>query len=378
MVDYKNWRSLSRASQGGSADWNPEGHRPRQKSSVIRVLVVAGFLALAVASAVLLAKGVGWTRAHSPDSTVAANGATSRSVTVEGGMTASQIGALLEEQGIIASSAAFVDLVTDRASENKLQPGKYTFEQGLQLIDIVDMLEQGSSSSRYKVLIPEGLAISQIKARLDAEGKLSGTEYEGLSKQLAALELPSLAGVQVTGVKTVEGLLFPATYFLYEGQGAADLMKAQLAAFTNNTSALPWEKAKALDVTPYQIVIIGSMIEKEVKIPAERAKVARVIYNRLARDMRLDIDATVRYALDKWTGALTDADLAVDSPYNTRRYKGLPPAPICSPGEAALRAALEPVAGDWLYYLVRDSSGNHDFFLNLEDFNQAKANMPTQ
>jgi UPF0755 protein len=337
-----------------------------------------GFLALVVASAVLLAKGIGWAQAHSPNSTVAAPGATSRVVTIEGGMTASQIGSLLEKQGVIASSAEFVDLVTDRASENKLQPGKYTFEQGLQLIDIVDMLEQGSGSSRYKVLIPEGLAISQVKARLDAEGKLSGTEYENVTKQLTTFELPSLAGVQVTDVNTMEGLLFPSTYFLYEGQGVTDLIKAQLLAFTSKTSALPWEKARTLGVTPYQIVIIASMIEKEGSVPGERAKIARVIYNRLARNEPIGVDAAIRYAVGKWTEPLTVADLAVDSPYNTRLKKGLPPTPVCNPGEATLQAALEPADGDWLWYVLKDTTGNHLFTADYKEFLRAKENMPSQ
>jgi UPF0755 protein len=378
MVESKKWRSRGRASQGASTGWSTQGQPSKRKWTVTRMLVIVGFLALVIASAVLLAKGVGWAQAHSPNSTVAAQGATSRVVTIEGGMTASQIGSLLEKQGVIASSAEFVDLVTDRASENKLQPGKYTFEQGLQLIDIVDMLEQGSGSSRYKVLIPEGLAISQIEARLDAEGKLSGTEYENLTKQLTTFELPSLAGVQVTDVNTMEGLLFPSTYFLYEGQGVTDLIKAQLLAFTSKTSALPWEKAQALGVTPYQIVIIASMIEKEGSIPAERAKIARVIYNRLARNEPIGVDAAIRYAVGKWTEPLTGADLAVDSPYNTRLKKGLPPTPVCNPGEATLRAALEPADGDWLWYVLKDTTGNHLFTADYKEFLRAKENMPSQ
>ena len=107
-------------------------------------------------------------------------------------------------------------------------------------------------------------------------------------------------------------------------------------------------------------------------------KVARVIYNRLALDMPLQIDATVRYAVNKWTGALTQADLATQSPYNTYANKGLPPAPICNPGEAALRAALEPIDGDWIYYVLQDTSGNHFFTSSYEEFLQAKENQPIQ
>ena len=128
------------------------------------------------------------------------------------------------------------------------------------------MLEKGEVSAPYKVTIPEGWAISQVKAQLDEDGKISGSEYEELSKQLSQFEMPFLAGVQLTDVTTLEGLLFPSTYFLSEGQSAAELLKQQLQAFTAKTSTVPWPNATALKVTPYQIVIIASIIEKECRV----------------------------------------------------------------------------------------------------------------
>ena len=356
---------------------NPSGQPPK-RSIATRLLVVGAFIVFLLVAAVLLAKGVDWFQARSPGDGGDGQQSTSREVAITPGMSAAQIGTLLEEQGIIESSAAFVDLVSERGSENTLQPGTYTFDEGVELLAVVDMLEHGIGASRYKVTIPEGLAITQIEARLDEDGKISGTDYENLTKQLSSFQLPSLAGVQVTDVTTLEGLLFPATYFLYEGEGADRLIEDQLAAFTNKTSALPWEKAAALGVTPYQIVIIASLIEKECSVAEERAMVARVIYNRLAQAMTLGIDATVRYAVNKWTEPLTDADLSVASPFNTRVNMGLPPSPICNPGEAALRAALEPVEGDWLYYVLRDTTGNHLFTSSYEEFLQAKENQPQQ
>ncbi len=138
------------------------------------------------------------------------------------------------------------------------------------------------------------------------------------------------------------------------------------------------EQVDALGLTPYQIVIVASLIEKEASIASERAKVAAVIYNRLKKDMTLGVDATVRYAVDKWTGPLTTEDLEVDSPYNTRIVKGLPPTPIANPGVAALRAALEPAAVDYLYYVLSDTDGHHFFTASYEEFLQAKKNAPAQ
>jgi UPF0755 protein len=131
-------------------------------------------------------------------------------------------------------------------------------------------------------------------------------------------------------------------------------------------------------VSAYEIVIIASLIEKEARIADERSKVAAVIYNRLKKDMVLGIDATVRYALDRWTGSLTQKDLEVDSPYNTRVVKGLPPSPICSPGVAALKAALEPADVDYLYYVLSDADGHHFFTNNYDEFLEAKAKAPAQ
>jgi UPF0755 protein len=359
--------------------WGNTGGRPRRKATRSNMVIVAGFAVFLIIVLTALGLAVKWYNSHSTDTTtVAGSAGTSRVADITSGMTASQIGTLLQQQGIIANSADFLDLVTEHGTENKLQPGKYTFPEGLKLVEIVDMLENGTGSARYTVTIAEGKAISQIKDQLDKDGKISGTEYLELTKQLSRFEMPYLAGAQVTDATTMEGLLFPSTYFMSEGQSAGELIKQQLLAFTNKTAALPWTEATALKVTPYQIVTIASIIEKECRVDEERAMVARVIYNRLAQKIPLQIDATVRYAVNKWTGALTAADLAAKSPYNTYTVKGLPPAPICNPGEKALRAALAPVDGDWIYYVLKDTTGNHFFTSSYEEFLQAKKNQPTQ
>jgi UPF0755 protein len=364
--------------QRGEGAWGPTGQDRKRKSTRGTVAIVLGFVVFLVAVFSALVLAVRWYDSHSTDTTMAGGKASSHVVEVTAGMTASQIGAALQSQGIIADTTDFLDLVTQHGTENKLQPGKYTFPEGLKLVEIVDMLEKGEGTARYKVTIPEGWSVSQIKSLLDKDGKLSGTEYESLTKQLSQYDLPFLGGAQTAGVTTMEGLLFPSTYFLSDGQSPSELIKQQLQAFTSKTSAMPWANATALKVTPYQIVIIASIIEKECRVAAERPQVARVIYNRLAQDMPLQIDATVRFAVNKWTGTLTQADLATKSPYNTYVNKGIPPAPICNPGEATLRAALEPIDGDWIYYVLKDARGNHFFTSSYEEFLQAKANQPTQ
>ena len=132
-------------------------------------------------------------------------------------------------------------------------------------------------------------------------------------------------------------------------------------------------------MTPYEIVIVASLIEKEASIAEERAKVAAVIYNRLKEDMTLGIDATVRYAVDKWTGPLTTEDLEVDSPYNTRVVKGLPPTPICSPGRGCpARPLWSRPTSTISTTFSRTQTGNHFFTASYEEFLQAKENAPSQ
>jgi UPF0755 protein len=125
------------------------------------------------------------------------------------------------------------------------------------------------------------------------------------------------------------------------------------------------------NLSAYQVLIVASMIEREAKVDGDRPKVATVIYNRLRAGQRLEIDATVEYAVRHRD--LTAKDLDVDSPYNTYRRVGLPPTPIASPGEASIRAALQPAAGDWLYYVLISKSGEHAFTASYAEFQQLKA-----
>lgn len=353
------------------------GRRRRMKRWITRSVIVGVFLAFVIVAAYFVNRGVDWFHVRSTTtSTQAAHGAAVQ-VTVSPGMTASEVGRLLEEQGVIDSSAAFVDLVKTRGTEDKLLPGIYQFYEDQKLLEVVDMLEQGEGSPSFKVTIPEGLAATQVGALLDEEGTIAGNTYVTLSGQPEKFVIPKV-GESAPEVSTLEGLLFPSTYYLIEGDGATEFIGAQLAAFEAKTASLPWKNAETLGLTPYEVVIVASLIEKEANIDEERALVAAVIYNRLKADMTLGIDATVRYALDKWTGALTDADLEVDSPYNTRNLKGLPPTPIANPGVAALKAALTPAEVDYLYYVLTDADGHHFFTASYEEFLDAKGNQPGQ
>ena len=154
-----------------------------------------------------------------------------------------------------------------------------------------------------------------------------------------------------------------------QGATARDLVDLQVEAYEANTAEVNYRYARSRNLTEFDVLIIASMIEREVAVARERPLVASVIYNRLRQGMRLDIDATVQYAVGEWKEELTRGDLATDSPYNTRRYSGLPPGPIASPGKDSIRAAARPAQTPYVYYVARnDGSGRHFFSSTAEQF----------
>jgi UPF0755 protein len=221
------------------------------------------------------------------------------------------------------------------------------------------------------VTFPEGLRREQIAAILGAKTHLSASAY--LAQTGVGGEGKVLAGT--TAPRSLEGFLFPATYPILPSTTVTEFVDAQLTAYRSYTAGVNYAYAERKNLTPYDVLTIASMIEREVSVPAERPIVAGVIYNRLHAHMMLGIDATVQYALGYWKTDLTGADLQVDSPYNTRRYSGLPPGPICNPGLASIQAAAHPAHVPYLYYVARnDASGGHYFATSLAQFNQDVAN----
>ncbi|WP_217912784.1 endolytic transglycosylase MltG [Miltoncostaea marina] len=209
-----------------------------------------------------------------------------------------------------------------------------------------------------RLLVREGLRREDVARLLDAETSIPGERYLALTR-------PGPRGralARSSRPVSLEGFLFPATYEITGRTTAAELVDQQVAAYRAAEAQVDYSYARARNLTRYDVLILASLIEREVAVPGERRRVAGVLYNRLRQDMRLDIDATVQYALGEWKPELTASDLAVDSPYNTRRYPGLPPGPIASPGLDSIRAAARPERHDYLYYVAKnDGSGGHYF-----------------
>jgi YceG-like family len=221
-----------------------------------------------------------------------------------------------------------------------------------------------------KVTIPEGYTRAQIAALAHADG-LRGS-YLSASKDSVQLD-PAHYGAPA-GTPNLEGFLFPATYELYAGTRAAQLVSDQLAAFRENFGGGEAHRAKVLGVTPYQLLIVASIIEREVAIPHDRPLVAAVVYNRLRLHMTLGVDSTLRYALHDFAHPLTEAQLASNSPYNTRTHQGLPPTPISNPGAAAVAAAARPAKVSYLYYVSgADGCGEQVFSTSYAQFEKNAA-----
>src|SRR5262249_6405703 len=190
---------------------------------------------------------------------------------------------------------------------------------------------------------------------------------------LEATRVPRVPACFQGKVKTLEGFLFPATYEFYPGTTSAQLVRDQLGAFFDNWDRLDLRHARKKNLTPYDVLIIASMIEKEVAVPAERRLVSAVIYNRLHARMALQIDATLRYGLDiPPTKSILQSQLESNSPYNTRKRRGLPPTPIANPGLPSMEAAANPARVNYLYYVRKPDKKHHFFTASSQAFESYK------
>lgn len=211
------------------------------------------------------------------------------------------------------------------------------------------------------VTIPEGYSRAQTAEIAEAEG-LRGS-YEKASVHSRYLNPAKYGG---SGAKDLEGFLFPDTFELERHAPAGDLVQLQLEDFKRRIKGVEMGYARSKNLTTYDVLTIASMIEREAGLAGQRKLVAAVIYNRLHEGMPLGIDATTRFATGNYTRPLTESELAVDSPYNTRTHAGLPPGPIDSPGLASIEAAAHPAKVDYLYYVVEPGACNKLVFSSSE------------
>ncbi len=336
---------------GGDFDFEPRRRWP---------FVLLGLVAVGVLVSVL---GFSWVQRQvdpsgPPGEAVAIN--------VSPGMSTADIGELLEREGVISSAAVF-KYYSRLTGAGSIQAGNYTVRKGEALPKVFEILEGGARSEMGEpITVPEGLRLEEIAAVV---GRLPGRSADRF------LELARSGTVrsqyQPPGSTNLEGLLLPETYFVADDEDEGRILRRMVDAFDKAATELNVAAgASRHGISPYQLVTVASMVEREARVPEDRGPIAQVVYNRLARGMPLEIDATVLYALGEHKETVLFKDLEIDSPYNTYKVPGLPPGPIASPGRRALEAAVSPTSGPFLYYVVIEENGKHAFAETLADHNR--------
>lgn len=333
-----------------------------------------GYLLVAL-FAFILGLGAGYARGYFSNGGEVGQAVT---VVVPEGASLSDIAERLAARGVVKHARAFVIRAESDGYATKFKPGTYSLHQNEPYEDLVAALVRGAKAPTLKVTIPEGTTLEQAGELVAGEVKsISAGEYVAVARD----DPPAFRLGGYKAGTTLEGLLFPATYEVRPTFTARALVKQQLAAFGDTFAEVDMRRAHKANLTPYDVVIIASMVEREARVAAERPLVAAVIWNRLRSAMLLQIDATIQYALGETKPVLTFDDLEIESPYNTYKYAGLPPTPIANPGLASLQAAADPAATDYLYYVARgDGSGRHYFSADYQQFladqEKARANAP--
>lgn len=287
-------------------------------------------------------------------------------VDIPSGSTAKDIAAILAAQGVVRSALEFEVAVRNNEAAARLQAGTYNFETLMDPSEVVAVLVVGPVADTYRVTVIEGLRVSEILTRLSEASGHTYVEFEqallGGEVDTSLREIPAEATLA-----DWEGLLFPDTYEFARSAEPGSILQRLASTMEQRVDSIDWSVLDAVGLTPYDGLIMASLIETEVLLDEERSTVSSVIHNRLALGMKLDIDATVLYALGTRDISLFDRE--VDSPYNTYVVNGLPPTPIASPGRASLEGAAAPIESDFLFYVLSDLEGRHAFSATIEEHN---------
>jgi UPF0755 protein len=286
-------------------------------------------------------------------------------VSIPEGASLAMVAQILEQKHVVPRARAFQLRAQGDGYSAEIKPGTYRLRVNEPYDQLIATLVSGQASA-VRVTIPEGLTLAQTAAL--AQSKVHGFS----AKTYLDLTQRHPIHVAITGYKpgrTLEGLLFPSTYFVQPSISPRQFIAKQLAAFSAAFANIDMTRARKKNLTPYDVTIIASMIEREAEVASERPLISAVIWNRLHLHMLLQIDATVEYALGKHKDVLSFSDLKIKSPYNTYLHAGLPPTPIANPGLASLVAAANPAAVGYLYYVARgDGTGRHYFSSTYSQF----------
>lgn len=328
-----------------------------------------GLAAIGVLTLVLLVVGIAW--AVLSGQIDGSAGGAAVTVDVPAGEGVSALAPTLAKDGVISSTFVFRAYLHSKSGVS-VEAGTYVLHRHEAYSDILVTLRKGPQL--VKLVIPEGFSLAQIAS---AVGKVPGHSASAFLAEARSGQVTS--PYEPAGTDNLEGLLFPATYKFSPGTSDEGILEMMVDAFDQRAASVGLTQAASkLGITPYQAITVASLVIKEAKSSTDMGKVSRVIYNRLSDGMPLQIDYTVIYAAGGNPDVLdgkSPADVDPDSAYNTYTHSGLPPAPIASPGLVALDAALNPTAGNWLYYVVVSKNGSEAFCATYacQEANVAKA-----
>jgi len=317
---------------------------------------------------------------------------------VEPGDTLRTVSERLEVDGIVQSAGFFRSYVNRNGGLDEIEPGLYLLRPGDHVGNIAAHLRTSPGDTTTRITFPEGFTLQQMADRLANSEDLP--QFSAEEFMAAANDPTMVATFRPAGVNSLEGLLFPATYEISNAETERQVVEKMVIEMERVANVVGIDRPHVDGMTPYQILIIASLIEREAKTDADRPMIARVIYNRLELGWRLNIDATVLYGQDPAVVAQYGIDLddlqqgnidtlrTIDTPWNTYTRDNLPATPIANPGRASIEAALNPandpspgeaVCSDvpaeqcrWLYYVLKDEAGNHEFTVTEAQFDEAR------
>jgi UPF0755 protein len=374
--------------------------RLRAEREVRRRRTARGILVTLCIGVVVVAVFVGSRMWHtfSPQNDFAGNGKQDLVVQVHPGDSTTAIGETLHKQDVVRTVKVFLEAAQGNESISAIQPGYYRLRTELPAASAVKALADPASRVG-KVVIPEGEQLddtADVKTNATTPGiftmianascvELNGDKHciagadlrtAAEKTPLASLSVPSWAAASATAMgddhRRIEGLIGPGTWNVNPSASPQEILESLISASSEHyvRSGL-LETATAMNMSPYNVLVVASLVQREAK-PQDFAKVARVIYNRLAEHRKLEFDSTVNYPLDRREVATTDGDRGDSTPWNTYASDGLPATPICSPSTDALKAAEHPEDGDWLYFVTIDPQGTTLF---TRDYQQHLANI---
>jgi UPF0755 protein len=333
--------------------------------TALALIVIAGFVIVGGAS--YLGRQVGLAIGDDNDgSDTPVNVVPGQEVTIDipSGSSAQEIGAILAANGVVQSALEFEVAVRNSDAAADLKAGTYRMTTLMDPNEVVAVLVVGPVADVYRVTVIEGLRVEEILTSLS---ETTGIQYSEFEEALLSGDVTSSLIPDADSLTDWEGLLFPDTYEFARSASATSILQRLASTMEQRVDSIDWTAVESLGFTVYEGLIIASLIETEVLLDIERPLVSSVLHNRLELGMKLDIDATVLYAVG--SRDIADFNREIDSPYNTYLVNGLPPTPIASPGRASLEAAANPDETDFLFYVLSDLDGNHAFAATLDEHN---------